>query len=110
MAPTLELALELLDCSKFVFPLRLERPRHQAVLWFDRIVLASSSLGVVARSLQAQLPLPLQCSILTLDLGHGRHGDCQFVGRESLKDDVFNIVIQAEGASWQRWSLPLCPA
>ena len=52
MAPALVLALKLLDCANFVFPLRFERSRYQAVLWFDDIVLPSSSLGVVARSLQ----------------------------------------------------------
>jgi hypothetical protein len=57
--PGIVFLFDLLDAAQPFFPDALKRARNQAVLGFDRIILPSRPLGVVAGTFALERPLPL---------------------------------------------------
>src|SRR6266446_7680028 len=57
VAPGLVLFLNGFHRSQFLFPLSFQRASYQAIFWLNRLILALSPLGLIARSLQTQFPL-----------------------------------------------------
>jgi hypothetical protein len=81
---------------KLLFPLPLQRASHQAVFWLDRLVLSFGPLGLVARTLQAQLPLLAFGLLLLFQLRQGRERECQLIGLQRLQKPLFNLGIQSQ--------------
>jgi hypothetical protein len=50
-----------LDRAQLLFPELFEMPRDQPILRFDRVILPLGALRFETHSLQAQLPLRIQC-------------------------------------------------
>jgi hypothetical protein len=58
--------------SQSFFPLALQRPRHQPVLWFGAGVTATRLVNLVLRTFQTLTPLLLQGGALGLQIGGNR--------------------------------------
>ena len=67
------LLLKLLLGCQFLFPGTFQRPGHEPMLWFHRMVLTSGPLHFVGGSFAPLLPEPVQLGALLLQtLGGGK--------------------------------------
>src|SRR5215813_10208879 len=57
LGPLLVVFLDALDFLEFLVPSLLKRPRHQAILGFDSVILSERALGLVLHSFDLQLPV-----------------------------------------------------
>jgi hypothetical protein len=98
LAPLSVFLLDGVCGPKPFLPDPLERTRHQAVLRFDRVVLASRALGVIACAFPSQRPLLLELPRFMGHLIHGGDGDLDLVRREGFQEHLGNQVVHRTGS------------
>jgi hypothetical protein len=99
--PLTPVAVFLLDGvggPKPILPGPLKGARHEAIFWFDSVILATGALGFVTGAFPPQGPLLLQLTHVVGHLVDGGDGDLDLIWRERLKEGLGHDVVHREGA------------
>src|SRR5262245_58726976 len=92
------LALECFDLNKLLVPASFQSPGDDAVLWFARIELALRSLGVIARALEAKLPLSIEGRVLFFHQLNDTHRVEQLLACEHREQDRSDRLLEVARA------------
>lgn len=104
--PAAIVLLDLLDPAELLLPSALQRASNEAVLRLDRIILPTCPLGLVARPLAPERPLPLEQARLLLHLAQGRDSQGDPVGGERRQHQALYLGIDLKGTHFLAARLP----
>src|SRR5258708_230843 len=97
-SPGLVLFLNGFDGAQFLFPLPFQRASHQPIFRLDGLILPLSPFSLIARSLQAQIPLFTFGLFLLLQVGKGCQGQRQLIRTQCFQEALLHLCIQSDGS------------
>jgi hypothetical protein len=100
LLPGLVGLFELFDVPELLFPLAFERPGHQTVFRFHRLILAACPGGLIPSALEPQLPLLAECSRFLFQFLQSGQGQGDLVRHQGLEDQAFNFGIHVQRADF----------
>jgi hypothetical protein len=98
LTPTLVFNLDLLHLPELVCPDALQRPRHEAVLRLDGIVLPARPLRLVTRPLALERPLMLERRGFVLKFAESGNRQSESIRCQRFKQPSFDYDIDTRGA------------
>jgi uncharacterized membrane protein YqaE (UPF0057 family) len=98
LTPVAVFLLNGIGGSKPVLPGALKGTRHEAIFWFDGVILATCALGFIPGALSTQRPLLLQLTHVFGHLVDSGYGNLDLIWGERLEEGLSDDIVHRQGA------------